>query len=281
MGKKIGSVFISIFLTIVIGVLSIFIGIRMFLEPEAMTVLVTSMMEEEDFWEEFEVEDVELKEFMSDDEVTEELGEFVSDYTKYVLGIEGAKKPSIAELRTLLEEYIRDYAEENNIDVDYEELDEFFDEAEKELETELELELEKNTMDEELKMVLDIFFSDTIIYILISIILFLIGLDLLIRKDFIVVSLHTGIPLIINAVVSFVLSFFLGSFTTSTGDDVGIFDSLISVANRLGIYYLIPGIILIVIFIIFRKKIKKDDNNMNNNYNNTNNYYNLNNNYYL
>ena len=285
MGKKVGSVFISIFLTIVIGVLSIFIGIRMFLEPKAMTIFVGSMMEEEGFWEEVEIDDIDLREFMSENEFKEELGEFVSDYVKYSLGLEGAEKPSIKEIRSLLDEYIHDYASENNIDVDYDELNQYLDEMEQELEEELEL--EKATIDEDVEMVVNIFFSDMVVYALIGIILFLIGIDLLIRKDFILLSLHVGIPLIINGVASFGLGLLLGSFTTSNGEDVGIFDSLINVANRLGLYYLIPGIILIVLFIVFKNKIKKDPNvnNMNNpnNYNGYNNYnynnYNYNNGY--
>ena len=259
MGKKVGSVFISIFLTIVIGVLSIFVG---------------SMMEEEGFWEEVEIDDIDLREFMSENEFKEELGEFVSDYVKYSLGLEGAEKPSIKEIRSLLDEYIHDYASENNIDVDYDELNQYLDEMEQELEEELEL--EKATIDEDVEMVVNI-----------GIILFLIGIDLLIRKDFILLSLHVGIPLIINGVASFGLGLLLGSFTTSNGEDVGIFDSLINIANRLGLYYLIPGIILIVLFIVFKNKIKKDPNvnNMNNpnNYNGYNNYnynnYNYNNGY--
>ena len=285
MGKKVGSVFISIFLTIVIGVLSIFIGIRMFLEPKAMTIFVGSMMEEEGFWEEVEIDDIDLREFMSENEFKEELGEFVSDYVKYSLGLEGAEKPSIKEIRSLLDEYIHDYASENNIDVDYDELNQYLDEMEQELEEELEL--EKATIDEDVEMVVNIFFSDMVVYALIGIILFLIGIDLLIRKDFILLSLHVGIPLIINGVASFGLGLLLGSFTTSNGEDVGIFDSLINIANRLGLYYLIPGIILIVLFIVFKNKIKKDPNvnNMNNpnNYNGYNNYnynnYNYNNGY--
>ena len=284
MGKKVGSVFISIFLTIVIGVLSIFIGIRMFLEPKSMTVFVTSMMEEEGFWEEVEIENVDFREFMSEDEFKEELGEFVSDYVKYSLGVEGAEKPSIKEIRVLLEEYVHDYAEEHNIEVDYDEFNQYLDEMEEELEEDLAF--EETNLDEDVQIVLNFFFSDMIVYALIGVILFLIGLDLLIIKDFIVVSLHVGIPLIINGVASFGLGFFFGSFTTSGGEEVGIFDSLVNVANRLGLYYLLPGILLIVIFIVFKNKIKKDDNinnNMNNNYNNGynnyNNGYNYNNNY--
>jgi hypothetical protein len=257
----------------------------MFLEPKAMTIFVGSMMEEEGFWEEVEIDDIDLREFMSENEFKEELGEFVSDYVKYSLGLEGAEKPSIKEIRSLLDEYIHDYASENNIDVDYDELNQYLDEMEQELEEELEL--EKATIDEDVEMVVNIFFSDMVVYALIGIILFLIGIDLLIRKDFILLSLHVGIPLIINGVASFGLGLLLGSFTTSNGEDVGIFDSLINVANRLGLYYLIPGIILIVLFIVFKNKIKKDPNvnNMNNpnNYNGYNNYnynnYNYNNGY--
>lgn len=268
--KKIGSFFIGCFMLIFVGVLSVFLGIRLFFEPTSMTVLMDYVLEEEDFWDEVDIEESEFKKYIDEEEFKKELGKFVSDYLKYSGGVKGVEKPSLEPFKELVEDFIKDYEKETNTKFDREEIDKYLNE----LEEDMDEELFGEEPDEDIKIVFNIIYSDTIVIVLIAIILGFIGLDFLLRKNPAIISLHAGIVSGINAFTFYALKFVVGVVEVSDEVEEAAIVMISNIFNRIGLVSLILAIILIVIFVLLKDKYKEENNNNNNQYNlnNMNNY---------
>lgn len=275
--KKIGSFFISAFMLMFVGILSVFLGVRLFFEPTSMTILVDYVLEEEDFWDEVDIEDEEFNKYVDEEEFKKELGKFISDYFKYSGGVKGAEKPSLEPFREIVEEFMEEYEKVNNGKFDREEIDKYLDE----LEADMDEELFGEETDEDIKLLFNIIYSDVIVIVLVAIILGFIGLDFLLRKNPAVISLHAGIVSGINAFTFYALKFMLGLVETSDEFEEIALVMVSNIFNRIGLVSLILGIILIVIFILLKDKYKEENNNINNNQYNQNsmNNYNGYNNY--
>lgn len=273
--KKIGSFVISIFILMFVGVLSVFLGIRLFFEPTSMSVLMEHIVEEEEFWEEMDITEEEFNKYIDKDEFSDMLGEFISDYLKYSGGVKGVEKPSLEPFKELVEDFIKDYEKETNTKFDREEIDKYLNE----LETDMDEELFGEAPDEDIKMLFNIIYSDTIVIVLIAIILGFIGLDFLLRKNPAVVALHAGIISSINAFTFYALKLVLGVVDVSDEFEEAALAMISNVFNRIGLVSLIIAIILIVIFVLLKDKYKEENNNNNNQYNqnNMNNYNDYNN----
>ena len=282
--KKIGSFFVSCFMLMFVGVLSVFWGVKLFFEPDSLSVLMDYMLEEEGFWEEMDITEEEFNKYVDKEEFSNMLGEFVSDYLKYSGGVKGAEKPSLEHFKKLVEDFIREYEKETNTKFDREEIDKYLDD----LEEEMDEELFGDELDEEIKMLFNIIYSDTIVIVLIAIILGFIGLDFLLRKNPAIISLHAGIVSSINAFTFYALKFLLGVVEVSDEFEEAAIVMISNIFNRIGLVSLVIAIILIVIFILLKDKYKEENNNNNqynqnnmNNYNGYNNYdnsnYNMNN----
>ena len=268
--KKIGSFFIGFFMLIFVGVLSVFLGIRLFFEPTSMSVLMEHIVEEEEFWEEMDITEEEFNKYIDKDEFSDMLGEFISDYFKYSGGVKGAKKPSLEPFKELIEDFIKDYEKETNTKFDREEIDKYLNE----LEEDMDEELFGEEPDEDIKIVFNVIYSDTIVIVLIAIILGFIGLDFLLRKNPAIISLHAGIVSGINAFTFYALKLVLGVVDVSDEFEEAALAMISNVFNRIGLVSLILAIILIVIFVLLKDKYKEENNNNNNQYNqnNMNNY---------
>lgn len=261
--RKIGSFFISVFMLIFVGILSVFIGVRLFLQPSSLTLLMSNILEKENFWENTDFVDSEFKDYVDVKKINEELGKSVSDYIKYILGIDEQNKPNVDGFRNLIDEYISEYEKDNNVKLDREEIDQYING----LEQDLEKDLLQEEVDDELKAIIKVFFSNKLIYILVGVILFSIVLDYLLRKSLAIVSLHTGIVTLINAVTFFGMGISFKNTNNVDKSFLHVFDLLINICNKIGFVSLVLGVILIVLFIIFRDKKKPDNENMNMSYN--------------
>lgn len=262
--RKIGSFLIGLIMAVLIVLLSCLISARIFFLPSSMTSFVELMVgKDEDI--DFILDDVNSELNIDEKEFVSEMGQFLSDYFRYVGGASGAKKPSTEGFKNLLKKAVDEYEKENNIEMSDSEFDEIFLEMEESLD-----ELVNESIDEDVKLVFSIIYSDGLLLGFIISIVVCVFLDYLLRKNWLIILSHLGVVLIINFILLFLVRLLINS---AIGVDVDVVEKsliqlVLNIFTRVGFVSLALGVILIVV----SKVSKKNNNNMISNNMNLNNY---------
>lgn len=252
--KKIGSFFINAFMLIFVIVLSCLMIARLFLSGSSMTDLVDVIIEEEGgFIEEITDSDVnsDFGNYINEEEIEKEIGQFVSDYLKYTGGAPGAERPNADGLKRLFEKYIEEYEKDNNVEFDDTELQEIFNELDEEMD-----ELVNEPVDEDVALVFRIIYSDTLLIGIALVIVGCILINYLLRRDWFIIMRHCGIVITINFIMVMLVGGLLNLASDPTMDaaDMALMDVIKNTFNRIGIIGLAIGIVLIVLSILLKKK---------------------------
>lgn len=198
--KVLGSILISFIMTGVLFVISFFMCVRVFLSPYYMTKLVNVWLKNEiGIVETVSEEFPELANYLDEEELNEELGEFISDYVKYFLGVPGQEIPTLKGVKEELDEAINKYVSDTGKNFDYDSYNEEYQKLEDSIKTDLIPESERAP--EEVRVVFEVIYSDVVMMVLVVVMIVLLLLNYLISKDFFVVSLCAGIVCLVHSFV--------------------------------------------------------------------------------
>lgn len=264
MFKKMLSGLLNIVILIVIIIVSILIIGRIVLSGSSLTKVIDSSLEVEGGLEEFIGDSEyseELMEIIDEDKLFEELGFLLSDVLKYEVGVTN-EKPDFDGMKNLILKYADEYEEETGVKISSEEIDELFEDIE------MEFDDISEEVPQEVSLVFKVLYSNALLYGLIGAVAGCVLLDFVLRKDWSIVSRHSGIVLIINSLILFLLKLFLDTAAKDVSYDDGrvLIDVLLDSVNIVSIVSLVIGIVLIVLSIYLKNKVKNDNNMMNNQY---------------
>lgn len=261
--KKIGSFLIGFVAVFIIGLFSILLAVRMFFSPASMAKVGKVMLEEEINWND------EGFEYLDKDLLIDEMGKFMSDYFRYVGGAPGAAKPTTEGFIKVIDEMVEKYEEENNVEVaDDNDIQELYDELEYSLD-----DLVNEPIDEDVKLVFGIVYSQPLFIGLIVAFIGCILLNYLLRKDWFIIMKHTGITFLFNAIIFVACGLLVNSVIEAELEDaadMALASAFSSNFFTVGIVSLVSAVVLIILSIVLKKNSNDFDKNLNNNMMNSN-----------
>ncbi len=194
----------------------------------------------------------EIDEYIDTEQISEEIGNLITDYLKYSSSIPNAKAPNTDELKEIIKNSSSKYEEATGKKVNIEEINKQLDELEVKLTEDKTL-----TQNDAYKQVFHFIYNDYYIYIAIGVILVCIILILILTKfesllkHLIAVSLFNGIG---NLAFGIVLNKVINLETNKIAND--LVNNLTNTFNNIAIVsFAISGVLLI--FYIIIKIIKK------------------------
>lgn len=247
--RKIISSFISLFVLLSVIVVSALLLARNFLSGPNLVNILTGQLEEENIniteviTEEYEG----LEDYIDKEELKKELGNIMEDYLKYSSGVPNAKKPSIDEMRVLINKYCDKYEEATGKTIDKEKINESLESFEESINDEVK----KENIDPNVSKVFKIIYSNSVLAIFIVTIIVGLILILIISKAIKALFIHAAIISILNSGLIGGIGDALKKLNTSTESiDLAMIDNLVSSFKQVALVSLVIGIILIVIVVI-------------------------------
>lgn len=198
----------------------------------------------------------EILEYIDQSKMNNIVGDLFEEYLLYTSGV-SEDKPETKKLKEYLEKVISEYEEKEDINVDTEYLDSFFEELDNEIEnTNIET-------DENVKQIFTIIYSDTLYYGSFGVVAFCILCIFLLNKSIKKTLKSTGTVAVINGISIYGLGYALNLIlSTNTEEQITkVAEIIYTVFTKYGITSLVIGIILIVVSVIIKNNTSVDDSN--------------------
>ena len=198
-----------------------------------------------------------LEDYFDNEEIKKELGEILTNYIKYTIGIPTAEQPNTASLSIYVENCAHNYEKETGHTVDLTVPNAFINNLA------INLNKEQQTMDPKIQKVLEILYSENVYTVPIIIMLISILLLIIINRDIASVAINLGTSVLMNAIGTYGLGFGLKTAINKQGLVDDFTNKIIAIFtenfNKVAKICLIVGIILIVFGFVYKKiKTKKE-----------------------
>ncbi len=189
--------------------------------------------------------DEDIEEYFNIKKLEKELGNFVSDYFLYASGV-NKDEPKLDKLRDLVDDAIEKYEDKEDVKIDDDEVDIFFDELEDELD-------DTEFLDDEVADVMKIIFSGSLLYGSMAVVIVCLALIYVLNKDIKKTVKRAGIAFIIDGILVFGLGALLNTAIGSEQELKSIIEIVVNLFNTGAILCLILGIALIVVSKVLKK----------------------------
>ncbi len=188
-----------------------------------------------------------FSEYISEEELKENLEDFISSTLKYYSGVDGAEIPSIDNLKEQVYEASKVYEEKTGKKVNYEDIDKTFDKLDEGIANNVGV-----TNDEKVKKTFNFIYSDKVIMLAVIILICSLVLKLIIDRNILSLVKNIAVIALLNTLGNWGLGAVLQSMFKDNDNVRLVVDEIASTFNKIAIISVIIAIVFLVIWIVIK-----------------------------
>lgn len=188
-----------------------------------------------------------FSEYISEEELKENLEDFISSTLKYYSGVDGAEIPSIDNLKEQVYEASKVYEEKTGKKVNYEDIDKTFDKLDEGIANNVGV-----TNDEKVKKTFNFIYSDKVIMLAVIILIGSLVLKLIIDRNILSLVKNIAVIALLNTLGNWGLGAVLQSMFKDNDNVRLVVDEIASTFNKIAIISVIIAIVFLVIWIVIK-----------------------------